>query len=379
MRTFGQRVVRSGGTFMRFRRTLVDMRSDTVTKPCDGMRNAMRSARVGDDVFGDDPTVTELEDAVAGILGKPRGLFVPSGTMSNLIAIAAHTRRGDEIILGDRSHIHLYEAGGVSVLMSVTQRTVPTRQDGTLDVSDISDAIRVDDPHYPISSVVALENTHNACGGRVLPQQYVDEVADFCRDRRLRLHLDGARVFNASEASGVSLDRMVRGFDSVSVCLSKGLGAPVGSVLVGEDAFVAKARRLRKMVGGGMRQAGVLCAAGLYALEHNVRRLADDHERAQRFASALSDMNEIDVDLSAVESNLIYFNVRKESGVDPIAFGDEMKRRGVLLVGGYARGQGFRAVTHRGIGDDELKIAIEAAGLSLLAARLPGADRQHAN
>eukprot|EP00939_MAST-03C_sp_MAST-3C-sp1_P002516 g2516.t1 len=351
--------------------SVVDLRSDTVTRPCEEMRDAMRSANVGDDVFGDDPTVTELEERVANLLGKERALFVPSGTMSNLVGIAAHSKRGDEIILGDKSHIHLYEAGGVSVLMSVTQRTVPNFPDGSIRVSDVESAIRVDDPHYPRTSIVTLENTQNACGGIALPQENIDEIGALCENRELIFHIDGARIFNAVEASGTPVDRMVSSAHSVSVCLSKGLGAPAGSVLVGKRDFIARARRVRKMVGGGMRQAGILCAAGLYAIENNVSRIKNDHERARKLAETIGRLDEIDVDVSKIQTNMVYFSVREESDVDIDTLVDALKDEGVLVGSGYSGGKGFRAVTHLGISDADADYAGLAMERAVRASRVP--------
>jgi len=310
----------------------------------------------------------QLEEKVAQLLGKEKGIFVPSGTMSNLIGVAAHTSRGDEIILGDKSHIHLYEAGGVSVMMSVTQRTVQTQIDGTIRLKDISDAIRVDDPHYPKSTIVSLENTQNACGGRVLPLDYLDEVGAFCKDNHLILHIDGARIFNAVAASKISVQRIVKSSDSVSVCLSKGLGAPAGSVLVGDASFVERARRLRKMVGGGMRQSGILCAAGIFALENNVERIGHDHMRAKRLANGLQQFQDIVVDTSAVETNMVYFSMHEDSEVDPGDFIESLDDLGVRIGSGYSGGKGFRAVTHLGVSDSCIDRALDAVEQSLRGA-----------
>ena len=258
-----------------------DFRSDTVTKPSAGMRAAMAEAEVGDDVFGDDPTVNRLEQRMAAMLGKDAALFVPSGTQSNLLALMSHCGRGDEFIAGQNAHCYKYEAGGAAVLGSIQPQPIAHQPDGTLALGDIEAAIKAGDSHFATTRVIALENTH---GGQILPMDYMAAVGDLARRRGLGLHLDGARAFNASVALGVDIKTFTASFDTVSICLSKGLGAPVGSVLIGRGDLIETARRNRKMLGGGMRQSGILAAAGLYALEHNVARLTDDHRRAPRRA-----------------------------------------------------------------------------------------------
>ena len=254
---------------------LIDLRSDTVTQPTSGMREAMLEAVTGDDVYGEDPTVRQLEQRLAAQLGLQAGLFVPSGTMSNLLALMSHCERGDEYIAGQLAHVYKYEAGGAAVLGSIQPQPVEMEPDGSLDLARVAAAIKPDDFHFARTRLLTLENTMN---GKVLPLAYLAEARAFTQERGLALHLDGARLFNAVVKLGCTAEDIGRHFDSVSVCLSKGLGAPVGSVLCGEEAFIAKARRLRKMVGGGMRQAGVLAAAGLYALDHQVQRLTEDHQ-----------------------------------------------------------------------------------------------------
>ena len=351
----------------------VDLRSDTMTSPCDEMRSAMSAASVGDDVWGEDPTVIALEKRMANIFNKESGLFVPSGTMGNLISVASHTSRGDEIILGDRCHIHVYEAGGVSVLMSVTQKTLPTQDDGTIKIEDIENAIRADDPHFPKTRLVALENTHNYCGGKVLKTEYVDQVGELCKKHNLILHIDGARIFNAAAASGDSVERLTREADSVSVCLSKGLGAPVGSVIVGTSEFVARGRRLRKLLGGGMRQAGVLAEAGMFALDHNVERLVEDHENARMLAEGLASFDEIDLNPLDVESNIIYFAVHKHSGIDGPSLLQSLERHGVLIGGGYSNGLGFRAVTHGDMTSEDIQYTLDVFESCLSEGRVAAA------
>ena len=263
---------------------MIDLRSDTVTRPCPAMRKAMYEAEVGDDVYGEDPTVRELEELTAQILGKQAALFAPSGTQSNLLALLAHCERGDEYIVGQQAHTYKFEGGGAAVLGSIQPQPLSMAGDGTLALNDIKSAIKPDDFHFAQTRLVCLENTHAGCP---LPADYPASVAALCRSHNLALHLDGARLFNASIDQGISAADLVSPYDSVSVCLSKGLGAPVGSVLVGDQAFIHRARRWRKVLGGGMRQAGILAAAGIFALQHNIDRLAEDHAHAQQIAHAL--------------------------------------------------------------------------------------------
>ncbi|KAH8385570.1 hypothetical protein KR200_000709 [Drosophila serrata] len=319
--------------------TVVDLRSDTISKPTDQMRTRMASAEVGDDVYGEDPTVNELESRTAAMFGKEAGLFVPSGTMGNLLAIMVHChRRGTEALVGDLSHIFLYEQGGASHLAGVQLATLKNEQDGTFSLEELRRRIRHDDCHEPITSLVVVENTHNICGGKVVPLSFLDELAALVRQpgvgtgsARIALHMDGARVFNAAASLGVGVERICRDFDSVSICLSKGLSAPVGSVLVGGKDFIAEARRLRKALGGGMRQVGILAAAGLVALEEVVPLLGKDHERTKKIAKggdivlefldsfitvetlfsaihALQSPN-ITVDLDTVQSNILLVEI----------------------------------------------------------------------
>ena len=265
---------------------IIDLRSDTVTRPTPAMRAVMAAAEVGDDVFGEDPTVNRLQDVIARMLGKEAGLFVASGTQSNLLALMAHCERGDEFIAGQKAHLYMYEAGGAAVLGSIQPQPITMTAEGLLPLDDIAAVIKPDDFHFARTRLVCIENTFS---GRVLPLDYMTGLGTFCASRALGLHLDGARFFNACIASGEAPERVAAPCDSISVCLSKGLGAPVGSVLVGSRAFIDRARRIRKMLGGGMRQAGILAAAGLYALEHNISRLAEDHRRAATLARALSE------------------------------------------------------------------------------------------
>ncbi len=282
---------------------LIDLRSDTVTQPTPGMREAMATAATGDDVYGEDPTVHRLEQRLAALLGLEAGLFVPSGTMSNLLALMAHCERGDEYIAGQLAHTYKYEAGGAAVLGSIQPQPIEMEPDGSLDLARVAAAIKPEDFHFARTRLLALENTMH---GKVLPLAYLAEARRFTQERGLALHLDGARLFNAVVKLGCAAEDIGRHFDSVSVCLSKGLGAPVGSVLCGSQPLIAKARRLRKMVGGGMRQSGVLAAAGLYALDHQVQRLADDHQRAHDIARGLETLG---YRVEPVQTNMVYVDM----------------------------------------------------------------------
>ncbi|MFM5374334.1 low-specificity L-threonine aldolase [Aeromonas veronii] len=328
----------------------IDLRSDTVTQPTDAMRQAMLHAEVGDDVYGEDPGVNALEAYGARLLGKQAALFVPSGTMSNLLAVMSHCQRGEGAILGNAAHIYRYEAQGSAVLGSVALQPLPMQRDGTLAFDDIRAALAPDDAHFVQTRLICLENTHN---GKVLPLSYLQEMGAFVAERGLKLHLDGARLFNAAVASETPVEVIAAPFDSISICLSKGLGAPVGSLLVGCHDFIARARRLRKMLGGGMRQAGILAQAGLFALEQHVTRLADDHRRAKRLAEGLAALPGIELDLSLVQSNMVFLRLREGESAPLLAF---MKERGILFSG-YGE---LRLVTHLQINDDDIEEVIDA-------------------
>ncbi|MEV3813604.1 low-specificity L-threonine aldolase [Aeromonas allosaccharophila] len=328
----------------------IDLRSDTVTQPTDAMRQAMLHAEVGDDVYGEDPGVNALEAHGARLLGKQAALFVPSGTMSNLLAVMSHCQRGEGAILGSAAHIYRYEAQGSTVLGSVALQPLPMQRDGTLAFDDIKAALAPDDAHFVQTRLICLENTHN---GKVLPLSYLQEMGAFVAERGLKLHLDGARLFNAAVASETAAAVIAAPFDSISICLSKGLGAPVGSLLVGSHDFIARARRLRKMLGGGMRQAGILAQAGLFALEQHVARLADDHRRAKRLAEGLAALPGIELDLSLVQSNMVFLRLSEGESAPLLAF---MKERGILFSG-YGE---LRLVTHLQINDDDIEEVIDA-------------------
>ncbi|WP_196257885.1 low-specificity L-threonine aldolase [Pelagibacterium limicola] len=328
-----------------------DFRSDTVTRPCSGMRKAMAVAEVGDDVYGQDRTVAALEGRVAEIMGKAAGLFLPSGTQSNLIALMIHCGRGDEFIAGQNAHCYKYEAGGAAVLGSIQPQPVENLPDGTMDLGKIAAAIKPEDPHFARTRLLALENT---IGGRILPEDFVREATGLARQHGLATHLDGARIFNAAVGSGRRAGELAAPFDTVSVCLSKGLGAPVGSVLVGSTDAIATGRRLRKMLGGGMRQAGILAAAGLYALENNVARLAEDHARARRLAEGFAQYPGLSLEMP--QTNINFMRVEERLGD---RFAEHMAASGIGVSGRYGE---LRWVTHKDVGDDALAAALEAAG-----------------
>jgi threonine aldolase len=326
---------------------VVDLRSDTVTRPVAPMREAMARAEVGDDVFGDDPTVNRLQAVAAERLGFEDALFVPSGTQSNLIALMTHCERGEEYIVGQDAHTYRFEAGGAAVLGSIQPQPLDHAADGTIPLARIEAAIKPDDPHFARTRLLALENT---IGGKVLQQAYVLEATALARKHGLSCHLDGARLFNAAVASGVAAGTLAAPFDSVSVCLSKGLGAPVGSLLVGRRDFVARARRWRKMLGGGMRQAGVLAAAGLYALEHHVERLAEDHANARLLADGLAGLPGLAVVSAA--TNMVFVEIDRSRAT---AFQKHLKDHGILATGLYK----MRLVTHLDVTADGIRRAVD--------------------
>jgi threonine aldolase len=312
----------------------IDLRSDTVTKPSAEMRAVMAAAEVGDDVYGEDPTVNRLEALAAAKLGKEASIFVVSGTQSNLLALLSHCERGDEYIVGQQGHTYKYEGGGAAVLGSIQPQPLDYEPDGTLDLAKVEGAIKPDDPHFAKTRLLCLENTQ---AGKPLPLDYLARAREMTRSRGLGLHLDGARVFNAAVHQGVPVTEISRHFDSVSVCLSKGLGAPVGSVLCGSKELIARARRWRKMVGGGMRQAGMLAAAGIHALERNVERLAQDHENARALAEGLSRIDAVQV--APAQTNMVYMTVEPQRAVRLREF---LKERGILI----GTSGNIRLVTH---------------------------------
>jgi threonine aldolase len=322
---------------------IIDLRSDTVTRPTPAMRAAMAEAPVGDDVFGDDPTVNKLEQKVADLLGKEAALYVPSGTMSNQLAVNVHTQPGDELLCDLNCHIYNYEAGGPAILSGVTCRTLDG-DFGILDLSQLEDKIRnPDDPHLVRTRMVALENTHNRGGGRVYPIEKIEAISQWARKNGLAIHLDGARLWNAIVATGIAAKEWAKHFDTVSVCFSKGLGAPVGSALAGPRTLIAKARRTRKLFGGGMRQAGIIAAACIHAMDHHVERLAEDHKNAQILARAIADIPGLHLDPPEVDTNLVWFKVDRELGTAKDIAG-RLREQGVLVSASGP--QRIRACTH---------------------------------
>lgn len=336
---------------------VVDLRSDTVTLPSDEMREAMARAELGDDVFGEDPTVNRLQQMAAERVGKEAGLLVVSGTMGNLASILTHCRRGEEVILGDQSHTFVYEGGGISALGGVHPHTVSNQPDGTLRLEDIEAAIRSENVHFPRTRLICLENTHNRCDGTPLRPEYMEAVGELARRHGLAVHLDGARIFNAAIALGVDVKKLTRCADSITFCLSKGLAAPVGSVICGSKAFIAEARRTRKALGGGMRQAGVLAAAGIVALEKMIDRLREDHDNAMRLARGIARIDGLSIDLAHVHTDIVYFEVVRD-GLTAEELAKRLDSRGVKMLSvGPKR---IRAVTHYGVTADDVESAILA-------------------
>jgi threonine aldolase len=336
----------------------VDLRSDTVTKPTPEMREAMAEAEVGDDVYGDDPTVNQLEELAAGMMGKEAALFVPSGTMGNLIALLVHCQRGDEVIVGNQSHVYLNEAGGMSALGGIQPCPIPNQKDGTLALDDILASIRTEDVHHPITRLICLENTQNVCGGVPLTPGYTRQVGAIARARNLALHIDGARIFNAAVAQNVPVKELVEPADSIMFCLSKGLVAPIGSMLVGTRKFIARARHIRKMLGGGMRQVGVVAAAGIISLEKMTVRLGDDHVRARNLAEGLRGVKGIVLDEGTPYSNMVYFNLADHIPFDENGVVEKMLHHDVRVD--WAGRRRFRLVTHYWVSDDGVERAIQA-------------------
>lgn len=331
----------------------IDLRSDTVTQPTPAMRRAMAQAEVGDDVYGEDPTINRLQEKGAAMLGKEAGLFVPSGTMGNLVAILAHCGRGDEVILGTKAHTFLFEAGGISALGGIHSCQVPNQPDGTLALDDIRQAIRPDDIHDPVTRLIALENTHNRCGGVALTAEYTRAVGELAQQHNLLLHLDGARIFNAAVSLGLPAAQLAAPADSVTFCLSKGLCAPVGSVLCGSKPFIHQALRIRKQLGGGMRQAGVLAAAGIVALETMIDRLAEDHRRAKNLAQGLASIPGLVLDPGSPHTNMIFVNLTDGSPYTPNGLVESLAQQGIRI--GQVGDRRFRLVTHYWIDDSAVE------------------------
>lgn len=331
----------------------IDLRSDTITLPTDPMRQAMAQAEVGDDVYGEDPTVSRLEQLTASILGKEAALFVPSGTMGNQIAVRCHTEPGDEILLDANAHIYYFEGGAPAALAGVMCRCLPGQR-GIFTTADVLAALRPPDPHFPPTRLICLENTHNRGGGSVWPRERIAEIAALARERGFKMHLDGARLWNASVASGIPERDYAAYFDSVNVCFSKGLGAPVGSALAGSRELIQRARRFRKQYGGGMRQAGILAAGALYALEHHRARLAEDHANALALARGLARLPGIELDLATVQTNIVIFRVTR---MPADALVKKLKEAGVWVLG--TGPETIRAVTHLNVSAEDIHRALQ--------------------
>ena len=333
---------------------MIDLRSDTLTHPTQSMRDAMATAKVGDDVFQEDPTVQKLETLSAEIMGKEAALFVPSGCMGNLISILSHCGRGDEILLGDRSHISLYEVGGVAALGGVHPRPLPNKNDGTISIDLLEKGIRHSDIHCPPTRLICLENTHNFCQGSPITPEYMTEVREIANKFGLKIHLDGARIFNAAVALGVPVAKLTEKVDSVMFCLSKGLSAPVGSLVCGSSEFIIKARKARKMVGGGMRQVGHIAAAGLIAINEQVDRLQEDHDNAKFLASQLSVLDGIEVDVTRIKTNIIFF---KLTGIDGEVLLNLLEHNQIKIL--MTDANVFRAVLHREVSKEQVQTVVK--------------------
>jgi threonine aldolase len=334
---------------------MIDLRSDTVTKPTPAMRQVMAEAEVGDDVLGDDPTVNRLQETVAEMLGKEAGLFVPSGTMANQISIKTHTQPGDEVICESGAHVFIFEAGAPAFLSGVQMRPI-AGQYGVMTVEDIESAIRPRNVHHPISRLICLENTHNRAGGTIIPIERIREIRDLVNRTGLKLHLDGARLWNAHVATGIPLAEYAKYFDSVSLCFSKGLGAPVGSLIAGSRDFIEGAHRYRKIFGGGMRQAGIIAAGALFAVKNHISRLASDHENARRLAEAISKIDGVEVDLNSVQTNILYFSISHELGpAERIV--SRFREQNILMIS--LSKQRIRAVTHLDVSSKDIQQVID--------------------
>ncbi len=336
---------------------IIDLRSDTVTKPTPAMREAMYRAEVGDDVYGEDPTVNKLEALAAEKTGKEAALFVVSGTMGNLVSILTHCQRGDEVIMGDRAHTFLFEVGAAATFGGLQVHIIPNEPDGMLDPEVVEDAIRGDNIHFPPTRLICLENTHNRCGGCALSPSQTDAVCAVARDHGLSVHLDGARIFNAAVALEVDVKDLTRNVDSVMFCLSKGLSAPVGSLVTGTEDFIRRARKNRKMVGGGMRQAGIIAAAGIVALNEMVDRLAEDHANARLLAEGLKEIDGLEVDLDTVQTDIVIFSLVTDSKTPPELLSG-LAEDGVKV--GFIGKRQFRALAHYGIEEEDIHVALDA-------------------
>ena len=342
---------------------MIDLRSDTVTMPSKEMKEFMFNAPLGDDVYGDDPTINLLEEKASELFGKESALFVPSGTMANLISVLVHCNRGDEIILGNKSHIFIYEAGGSSVYGGINSHQIQNNDDGTIDIDRIMGAVRnPNDSHYPITRLVCLENTHNICYGIPIKEIYFKKVREALNQKKIKMHIDGARIFNAAIALNTSVKRLAKNTDSITCCLSKGLSAPIGSLIMGNAEFIYQARRIRKSLGGGMRQSGILAAAGIYSFENMISRLEEDHENAYQLAFCMSQLSEIKLDIKKVYTNIIFFYLQNTSIKDD-EFILELFNNNIKIDSKGNRK--FRIVTHYGFSKKDVKTVIKKLKLIL--------------
>jgi threonine aldolase len=337
-------------------KNFIDLRSDTVTRPTSAMRKAMSEAEVGDDVFGEDPTVNALQEKVANLLGKEAALFVPSGTMANQLSIKSHTQPGDEVIIETSSHPYNFEGGAGAALSGIQFQCLKGVR-GILDASQIEEAIRPADHHFPVTKLICLENTHNRGGGSIYPLEKMAEIYRLTKSKGLLLHLDGARLWNASVATGIKPHEYAQWADSVSVCLSKGLGAPIGSLVAGSKPFIDRVHRFRKMFGGGMRQVGIIAAAGIYALNHHLERLKEDHHNAKRLAVGMKEFKGVSIDPKHVETNIVIFDVT-DTGMTGAQVAEAMKKEGVLIHA-FGKTQ-IRLVTHLDVSSEDIEIALKA-------------------
>ena len=344
---------------------IIDLRSDTVTLPSNEMRNTIATAKLGDDVFSEDPTINQLQKEAATIMGKEAALLVPSGTMGNLISILVHCQRGTEIILGDLAHTFIYEAGGISAFGGIHSRQLKNQIDGTLKIEEIKSSIRTKNDHFPITSAITLENTHNLCNGYPLSPDYTKIVASIAHENNMKLHIDGARIFNASIALNVDVKNLVKNVDSVTFCLSKGLAAPIGSIICGNQNFIEHAKRIRKALGGGMRQAGIIAAAGIFALKNIEEQIRQDHLNIKKLSQAIDNINGLNIDLNSIKTNILYFNIdnniqRSKHLADQTqnvsSYPFEISLHGVKFF--ESKPNRFRLVTHYGITNEDINRTI---------------------
>ncbi|MEC7920623.1 MAG: low-specificity L-threonine aldolase [Chloroflexota bacterium] len=340
---------------------MIDLRSDTVTRPTEEMRRAMYDAEVGDDVHGEDPTVNELQNMAAEITGKESALLVSSGTMGNLVSLLTLTNRGEEIILGDQCHVYAWEGAGVPIFGGVSLNVVKNEENGTLNLDEVSNSINPVDGHKPTTSVVSIENTHNQCGGHPIDEEYIRNLKILCDEKKLKIHMDGARLFNAATALNTDVSNLTKYLDTVTFCLSKGLSCPVGSVICGSKDIILEAKRWRKAIGGGMRQAGVFAAAGIVALNNMVDRLAEDHENAKKIGNGLADIDGIEIDVDYIKTNIIRFSL-KDKSFDMNKFKNGLLDNGVMIS---PSGGTVRMVTHREISHDDVGLVIRAVSKSI--------------